>query len=112
MFIVLSVLRLVEWHCRPAAPVSGSMVLPFPLLHVVAWSHRPSPPTPFTPCVTTTSICMWRAVLSGVRGPQFLSLLVKSMKGDASIKRVAAFSKRLLQVRLKERGGRLYCHIM
>jgi hypothetical protein len=38
-------------------------------------------------------------MISGVRGPQFLSLLVKSMKGDASIKRVAAFTKRLLQVR-------------
>jgi hypothetical protein len=36
--------------------------------------------------------------IPGVRGPQFLSLLVKSMKGDASIKRVAAFAKRLLQV--------------
>lgn len=35
---------------------------------------------------------------AGVRGPQFLSLLVKAMKGDASLKRVSAFAKRLMQV--------------
>lgn len=50
------------------------------------------------------------AVPAGVRGPQFLSLLVKSMKGDASIKRVAAFAKRLLQVG-PQRGG-LQRHIL
>ena len=36
---------------------------------------------------------------SGVRAPQFLSLLFKAMKADVSVKRVAAFCKRLLQVR-------------
>jgi hypothetical protein len=37
---------------------------------------------------------------AGVRAPQFLALLLKSMKGDVSAKRVAAFAKRLLQARL------------
>jgi hypothetical protein len=37
-------------------------------------------------------------VVLGVRAPQFLSLLVKAMRTDVSVKRVAAFAKRLLQV--------------
>eukprot|EP00878_Enallax_costatus_P023419 GHUV01024910.1.p1 GENE.GHUV01024910.1~~GHUV01024910.1.p1 ORF type:complete len:221 (+),score=30.96 GHUV01024910.1:653-1315(+) len=39
-----------------------------------------------------------RNVFPGVRAPQFMSLLVKAMRSDVSIKRVAAFCKRLLQV--------------
>uniref|UniRef100_A0A383VK77 CCAAT-binding factor domain-containing protein n=1 Tax=Tetradesmus obliquus TaxID=3088 RepID=A0A383VK77_TETOB len=35
---------------------------------------------------------------AGARAPQFMSLLVKAMKADVSVKRVAAFAKRLLQV--------------
>jgi hypothetical protein len=38
-------------------------------------------------------------IFAGARAPQFMALLVKAMKADVSVKRVAAFAKRLLQVR-------------
>lgn len=43
-------------------------------------------------------LCCCCCFATGVRAPQFMSLLVKAMRSDVSIKRVAAFAKRLLQV--------------
>lgn len=84
------------WLMGETAKISGRFGI-----HTIALSPTLAS---LLPCIVTAAAAVAAAhcpvfpALSGVRAPQFLSLMVKAMKADASIKRLAAFAKRLLQV--------------